>query len=83
MGWQVRITIIYDSCGREDEMRMREETPPQKQEDNNRKSALGATIQGVFLWFLLIYGTKMKNKFQPTRATFFKEIFKLKDLLVG
>ena len=48
MGWQVRITIIYDSCGREDEMRMREETPPQKQEDNNRKSALGATIQGVF-----------------------------------
>ena len=64
-------------------MRLREETAPQKQEDNNLKSALGAIIQGVFLWFLLIYGTKMKNKFQPTRATFFKEIFKLKDLLVG
>ena len=64
-------------------MRLREETPPQKQEDNNRKSALGAIIQGVFLLFLPIYGTKMKNKFQSTRATFFKEIFKLKDLLVG
>ena len=29
-------------------MRLREETPPQKQEDNNFKSAVGAIIQGVF-----------------------------------
>ena len=54
-------------------MRMREERPPQKQEDNNLKSALGAIIQGVFLLFLPIFGTKMKNKFQPTSATFLKK----------
>ena len=48
MGWQVRITIIYDNCARKDDEDERRNNSPKKQGDNNLKSALGAIIQGVF-----------------------------------
>ena len=64
-------------------MRMREERPPQKQDDNNLKSALGATIQGVFFTVPPNFWYQNEKQVSANQSYFLKEIFKLKDLLVG
>ena len=54
-------------------MRMREERPPQKQEDNNLKSALGAIIQGVFFTVPPDFQNQNEKQVSANQSYFFKK----------
>ena len=54
-------------------MRLREETPPQKQEDNNFKSAVGAIIQGVFFIVPPDFQNQNEKQLSANQSYFFKK----------